>query len=202
MPVAPERLFRVLPEKVDGWKLKRSKGRLDVGMWMESDVVRVFEEDFQRTNGKQGKPATTIFAIKDTAKAKGGELDLFDNFTPGKIPGENYEYLYLGGIPAIFTDYKSKGIEVKFLIKRRFLLTISLRDQPSRDLQNWFQLINLAILEAIPDGPIVSLPEEFEGIEIDELDPSKSSRYISNSALNESPEEKFAPASSDENTNP
>jgi len=202
MPVAPEILFKSLPKKVKGWKLKRSKGRLNIGMWMESEVLREFERDSQDAGGKQEKTATTKFTIKDTAKVKGGELDLFDNFTPGKTPGENYEYLYLGGIPTIVTDYKSKGIEVQFLIKKRFLLTVSLRGQPSRDLASWFKLVNLGILETIPDGPKVSLPEEFTAIEIDELDQSRSSRYNSSAALAESPEEESEASISDQNTRP
>jgi len=165
---------------------------------MESEASREFEMDIQRRYGKEGEPLFTKISIKDTAKVKGGELDLFNDFKPEKFPKEGYEYLYLGGFPAIVVNYKSKGIEAQFLINDRFILTIVLRGQPYKNLKNWFDLVKFPTLKNIPDGLKVSVPDEFTVIEIDELNSSKSRRYNSSASLPEVADEEIKAANSDE----
>lgn len=189
VPVAPELLFKALPKSAEGWKLKQSRGRSGIGIWLESEVLREFERDIQQKGKKQEEPAATKIIIKDTAKAKGGELDLFDDFKPEKFPEEGYEYLYLGGVPAILANYKNKEIEAQFLIKDRFILTIIMRGQSSKKLKNWFKRVKFSVLLAIPEGPKVYLPNEVAVIKIDELDPSKSSSYGSSASIAETPGE-------------
>ena len=200
MPVSPDLLFRALPKNVEGWKLKQSKGQLGIGIWVESEVLREFERVPRENDEKQEKPASTKITIKDTAKTKGGELDFFTDFKPGKFPAEGYEDLYLGGVPAILIKHENKELEAQFLIKDRFVLIIVMRDQLSRNLKTWFDKIKLSTLLAIPDEPKTYLPNDFTVIEIDELNPSKSRRYRSNASSAETAGEDNKAASSEANT--
>ena len=186
MPLHPEKLFTLLPSKVEGWKLKQSKGWMGESVWIESSVTREFEQITDKAKPDQ-KPGVTRLDLLDTARFKGSELDLFSSFKPVKTP--RYECKILDGHKAMIFQGRSGKTMGRFLIEDRWILTISVQNQPADSLKKWFDNVNVRSLKSVKDGPLIEAPESLATVTINELDPSANSNYLSEGSLSEIPEE-------------
>lgn len=187
-PVAPKFLLEILPTKPEGYTLKKSKAWTGLGLWLETVATRQFAELPKEgaTEEENSELAITTITIKDTAKFKGGEIDLFANFRPFKHPERNYEYLYIRRFPA-FVSEKNDGrkLHIKMLVAERFILEVTMENQEKSDLKNWLSKMELRKLGAVRDGPVRRLPETFASISIDELDPKRSRTTTASAAATE-----------------
>lgn len=174
LPAHPNQLFPVLPDSVEGWTLTRSKGWLGEGNWIESSVIRDFEELVDKAESER-KPGKTRLMIQDTAKFQKGDLSLFSNFKPAKYP--RCEYTFSGKNPAIILKPKSGKNSIQVLVRKRWIVTVQIENQPDDSLKKWLKLVALAKLAAIKDGPKISRPESLVSVSIDELS-GKSSEAV------------------------
>tara|TARA_B110000305_G_C19437503_1_gene639845 strand:- start:171 stop:863 length:693 start_codon:yes stop_codon:yes gene_type:complete len=173
-PASPKKLIEALPAKVEGWELTLSRGKTDIGMWLESRVTREYVRKPATPTPPTEKAPRVRLSILDTGEAEGTDLDLFADFAPAVSTGGGYEYRFLSGLPSIITTLNQSEFEAQFLVDKRFILSISLKDTPSKELKTWLERIDLERLRRIPDTRKISLPESYQSIHIDELAPGKS----------------------------
>lgn len=177
-PASPTKLIKALPAKVEGWELTLSRGKTDIGMWLESRVTREYVRKQVAETTPSKKAPRVRLSILDTGEAEGTDLDLFADFAPAVSPEGGYEYRFLSGFPAIITTLNESEFEAQFLVDNRFILSIILRDTPNNQLKFWLKRIDLETLKRLPDTREISLPESFQSIYIDELTPGKSQESV------------------------
>ena len=167
IPVDLSRLFTVMPEKEDGWKLTKSKGWRGQYRWLEAIVTRESEQvPDEASKELDEKPAKVRLTIKDTCKYTQSDLRLFSEFTEKK--DDVREYVYMNSIPTIVTE-SDKRTTAQFLLYDRFVLSVTLFNLPKTELGEWFRKVEVESLASVKDGRIMAVPENFVEQTIDQL---------------------------------
>lgn len=189
MPVELDLLFSALPQKLEGWKLTKSKGWRGHYKWLEAIVTREFEEVVEKED-KDSQPKKVRLSIKDTCKYPESDIRMFTNFKPDKK--ESVEYLYIDSVPAIVVEREEK-LTARFLLKERFLLNITLYRASKKELGEWYTKLQIKTLTSVSDGPVVTLSNSVVDQSVDQLKDQNKSTVI-NLSEEDPPDEEEDPS--------
>lgn len=176
----PQSLWEFMPGKMRTWELKESVAESRFDQWLEAKATRAYEKILEEAEGSEGAgesepPRKTKISITDTARVP-DLVSYFDNFEPGE--DEEIERRMIVGYPAFLIPYGENELVIEMLVAKRFLVEITLENQPRRFVGEWVRRIDLQGLAAIPDTEIVPLPESVKILRVDQLNPDRNNAYL------------------------
>lgn len=176
LPASPRDLLPALPATPQDWKLVASQGQNYYSEWLQTEVQRKYEQVLPPNAPASSTPEKTHVRITDTAYWPAANR-MFLNTEPldekSGISRSEWRGMPLIEIPPA----DGNPLIVKLWFKKRYIMTLFLWGQKSKDAEKWLRLIDFALLEKIPDKGEKVLPQPMTIQCVDELHPEESRSF-------------------------